>query len=310
MNPKILLTGKNGQVGRELNALLGSLGEVVAFGREQLDLEKPADIRDAIREVAPSFIVNAAAYTAVDQSEGDEHRALAINGTAPGVMAEEATRIGAVLIHYSTDYVFDGTKREPYLEEDPTNPLNAYGRTKLEGERAIQRVAAAHLILRTAWVYATAGKNFLLTILRLASEREELRIVEDQVGSPTSSASIALATREIIAKVMSERSAPELAAAGGVCHVTAAGETSWYEFAKAILEEASQRPHPAWVTEAMRHREVTARAVIPIRSAEYATPARRPAYSVLSNRRLARVFGLQLPDWRQQLRTAFSVDRP
>jgi dTDP-4-dehydrorhamnose reductase len=308
MIPKILLTGKDGQVGRELNLLLGSLGEVVAFGRGQLDLEKPADLRDAIREVAPSFIVNAAAYTAVDKAEGEQSKALAINGVAPGVMAEEAKRIGAVLIHYSTDYVFDGTKREPYLEEDPTNPLNAYGRTKLEGERAIQRADAAHLILRTEWVYATAGKNFLLTILRLASERDELRIVEDQVGSPTFSVSIALATREIIAKLMSGKSAVQFPSAGGIYHLTAAGETSWYEFAKAILEEASQGPRRAWLSEALRHREITARTVTPIRTAEYPTPARRPAYSVLSNQRLAHVFGLRLADWRQQLHTAFSGD--
>src|SRR5579872_4260389 len=185
--PKILLTGKTGQVGRELAGLLERVGEVTAVDRQQLDLTKPDKIRQVVRGVRPNLIVNAAAYTAVDRAESEEAIAQAINAVAPGVLAEEAKRLGALLVHYSTDYVFDGTKGKPYEENDPTNPLSAYGRTKLEGERAIQQAEPAYLIFRTAWVYAREGRNFLLTILRAATEKEELRIVQDQIGAPTSS---------------------------------------------------------------------------------------------------------------------------
>src|SRR5438046_1728726 len=180
MKPLILLTGKNGQVGAELLRLLPQVGEVVALGHDQLDLSNPTDIRRTIREARPQLIVNAAAYTAVDQAETDETTARAVNAEAPGIMAEEAKKIGAALIHYSTDYVFDGTKKAPYDESDPVNPINTYGKTKLTGEDAIRNSGLPHLIFRTSWVYATRGRNFLLTILRLATEREELRIVSDQ----------------------------------------------------------------------------------------------------------------------------------
>ena len=185
MKPVILLTGKNGQVGAELLRLLPQVGEVVAFGHDQLDLSNPADIGRTIREVRPQLIVNAAAYTAVDQAETDETTAQAVNTHAPGLMAAEAKKIGAALIHYSTDYVFDGTKKAPYDEIDSVNPLNVYGKTKFAGEQAIRDSGVPHLIFRTAWVYARQGRNFVLTILRLATQREELRIVSDQTGAPT-----------------------------------------------------------------------------------------------------------------------------
>ncbi len=202
MKPVILLTGKNGQVGCELLRLLPQLGELVAVGHNQLDLSKPADIRRIIQDVRPQLIVNAAAYTAVDQAERDETTAQAVNTEAPGLMAEEAKKIGAVLVHYSTDYVFDGAKRLPYDEADSANPINVYGKTKLAGEQAIRGSGVPHLIFRTSWVYATRGRNFLLTILRLATEREELRIVCDQTGAPTWGREIAVSTANTLAQVI------------------------------------------------------------------------------------------------------------
>jgi dTDP-4-dehydrorhamnose reductase len=307
MKPKILLTGKNGQVGRELNALLPLLGDVVSFDRQGLNLSNPREVREAIRTLRPAFIVNAAAYTAVDKAESDEAAARTINADAPGLMAEEAKKIGAVLVHYSTDYVFDGVKRTPYVEEDAANPQNAYGRTKLAGEEAIRNSGAAHLIFRTAWVYASQGKNFLLTILRLASQREELRIVRDQIGAPTSSREIATATGQILADLPSDSSRTDaMRAVSGIYHMTAADETSWYEFAQTILEEASAcDTAPAWLAGATGGAPLVARRVIPISTAEYPTPAARPLYSVLSNARLARTFGVSLPDWRAQLKSIF-----
>lgn len=305
---KILLTGKTGQVGRELARLLERLGEVTALDRQQLDLAKPEEIRQVVRGVRPDLIVNAAAYTAVDRAESEEAAAQAINAVAPGVLAEEAKRLGALLVHYSTDYVFDGTKGRPYEENDPTNPLSAYGRTKLEGERAIQRADPAYLIFRTAWVYAREGRNFLLTILRLASEKEELRIVRDQTGAPTWSGEIGAATVKVLEQIRKPaaniRRWPEIR---GIYHMTAAGETNWYVFAKLILELAASQSRPeAWLAAAMRGRPLMARRIIPIATEEYPTPARRPRYSVLSNKRLNREFGVILPDWETQLRRVFS----
>jgi dTDP-4-dehydrorhamnose reductase len=308
MKQKILLTGKNGQVGRELEQLLPRLCEVVALDRQQLDLARPSEIRRVVREVRPGLIVNAAAYTAVDQAEKEEVVARAINAEAPGVLAEEAKKIGAALVHYSTDYVFDGSKRTPYEEDDPRNPINAYGRTKLAAEQAIRESGVAHLIFRTEWVYARQGRNFLLTILRLATQREELKIVSDQIGAPTSNRDIAEATIQVLAQIFKpqakQTSWPEVS---GTYHMTAAGETNWYEFAKAILEEASQvNPPPAWLAAATGARPLIAQRIIPIRTEDYPTPARRPAYSVLSNARLEQTFGVQLPDWRSQLHALFS----
>ena len=224
--PRILLTGKNGQVGWELQRTLAPLGEVVVLDRRQLDLSDPDQIRERVREISPDLIVNAAAYTAVDRAEAEPEPAMAVNGTAPGLLAEEAKRIGAAIIHYSTDYVFDGAKTTPYTEEDAPNPLNVYGRTKLAGEQAVQAAGVPHLILRTSWVYGMRGKNFLLTILRLAREREELKIVDDQIGAPTWSRTIAEATAQILTS-----GAWPVSGASGIYHLTASGSTSWYGFA-------------------------------------------------------------------------------
>jgi len=311
MKLKILLTGKNGQLGRELSASLEPLGDVVALDRLQMDLAKPEEIRRAIREFRPQVIVNAAAYTAVDRAESDEAVARAINADAPGLMAEEAKKIGATLVHYSTDYVFDGSKTTPYLESDPANPINAYGRTKLAGELAVQNSGVSHVIFRTAWVYGREGKNFLRTILRLATQKEELRIVQDQVGAPTCSRDIALATSEILSRIYARNnSASAFPAAGGIYHMTAGGQTSWYEFAKSILEEAQGNQQNSWLAAATNSQALITRRVVPIATSEFPTPAKRPAYSVLSNDRLAGAFGIQLQDWRIQLRTCFAGERP
>lgn len=308
MKPAILLIGTNGQVGRELNWMLPRVGDVTPLDRQRLDLSKPEEIRRVIRTVRPTLIVNAAAYTAVDKAESDEAAARAINAEAPAVIAEEAKKLGASLVHYSTDYVFDGSKTTPYDEDDPTNPQNIYGKTKLDGEHAIQQSGASHLIFRTAWVYATQGRNFLLTILRLATQREELRIVRDQIGAPTLSKEIANATTNILSQTCAGASSsfsfPEVS---GIYHVTAAGETNWYDFAKAILEEAAVTAATSpWFAAATSNLPLITRRVIPITTNEYPTPARRPAYSVLSNARLARTFSLQLPDWRMQLHSVFA----
>jgi dTDP-4-dehydrorhamnose reductase len=306
MNPKILLIGKNGQVGGELVFLLPQAGEVTALGREQLDLSKPEEVRQAIRRVGPRVIVNAAAYTAVDLAEKEETQARSINAEAPRVMAEEAKKIGALLVHYSTDYVFDGTKNTPYVEDDGTNPLSAYGRTKLEGESAIRDSGAAHLVFRTEWVYGRSGKNFLLTILRLASEREELRIVHDQIGAPTWCREIARGTAAVIARAL-EAGEGSLLNHRGILHMTAGGAISWYGFAEAILQEARAVRTPAsWITKATGGRAIVTQRVTPITTQEYPTPARRPANSLLANDRLSDEFGVRLPDWRTQLKEVFA----
>jgi dTDP-4-dehydrorhamnose reductase len=310
MKPKILLTGKNGQLGDDLQHMLPKLGEVIPTDRKQLDLSRPDEIRKLIRDVRPDLIVNAAAYTAVDQAEKDEALAHAINSEAPAIMAEEAKKIGAALIHYSTDYIFDGGKDSPYDENDSPNPISVYGRTKLAGEQAIHDPGVDHLIFRTTWVYSTRGKNFLLPILRLATQREELRIVRDQIGAPTWSREIASGTVKALQQICNRRGGTTAwSERGGTYHMTAAGETSWYEFAQTILQEAAQAPNAAaWFRAATTGKELLARRVVPITAVEYPTPARRPAYSVLSNSKLNRVFGIQLPDWRQQLQMAFSVN--
>jgi dTDP-4-dehydrorhamnose reductase len=309
MIPTILLTGKNGQVGRELAAMLPSIGNVVAVGRDELDLSKPDDIRNMIRESNPQLIVNAAAYTAVDKAESEELLAGAINAQAPGVIAEEAKKLGAAFVHYSTDYIFDGQKTTPYNENDTPNPQSVYGRTKLQGEKAVQQTGADHLIFRTAWVYGREGKNFLRTILRLATQREELRIVSDQIGAPTSSREIAAATTQILTRLFAhEKRTHPLAKSSGTYHMTAAGEISWAGFAEAILEHArTDPPRASWYATATNNLPLIARRVVPITTAEYPTPARRPAYSVLSNQSLAAAFQTHLPDWRAQLRSVFSA---
>ena len=307
MKPAILLIGSNGQVGRDLSEALPRVGDVTALDRQKLDLTRPDEIRGAIQASRPGWIVNAAAYTAVDKAESEEALARAINAEAPRVMAEEARKIGACLVHYSTDYVFDGKKAAPYDERDAPSPQNAYGRTKLEGERAIQESGANHLIFRTAWVYTTRGRNFLLTILRLATQREELKIVRDQIGAPTLSGEIARATTRVIDKIASGDHEPAtLPDASGIYHMTAGGETSWHDFAVAIVERAqASADQLAWFVSATGSLPILARRITPISTSEYPTPAPRPAYSVLSNARLNRVFSIQLPEWRTQLDSVF-----
>jgi dTDP-4-dehydrorhamnose reductase len=270
---RILLTGASGQVGWELRRTLAPLGEVRSFDRYGLDLADLPTLVATVRSLQPKIIVNAAAYTAVDKAEAERDMAFAVNATAPGVLAEEAKRIGALLVHYSTDYVFDGEKPAPYVEDDPTGPVNAYGASKLAGEQAVANSGCRHLILRTSWVYGPRGRNFYLTMLRLAKERPELRVVDDQVGAPTSSLAIARATAELLPKGIE-----------GLYHLTATGETSWCGFAREILRRAGM---------------VTP--VVPIRTEDYPTPARRPRNSRLDCARLVRVAGVELASWEEQL---------
>jgi dTDP-4-dehydrorhamnose reductase len=268
---KILLAGRSGQIGWELHRRLSLLHHVTACDRTQLDICDPSSIARVVREVRPDVVVNAAAYTAVDKAESDLDAARAANAVAPGVFAEEAKKIGARLVHYSTDYVFDGKKPAPYVEEDATNPLNVYGRTKLEGENAVKSAGCAYLILRTCWIFAPRGANFCLTILRLAKEREELRIVDDQIGTPTTAAMVADKTVHAVEQF------PEVT---GLYHLAAAGRASWHTFAQAIVERAGLPTR-----------------VLQIPSSQYPTPARRPANSVLDCSRFARDFQTKLPDW-------------
>jgi len=284
---KILLTGTTGQVGWELRRALMPLGEIIAPDRYALDLVNPDSIRAMIRNVQPDVIVNPAAYTAVDKAESEPELAMAINSIAPGIMAEEALRLRAVMIHYSTDYVFDGRKTTPYTEQDPTNPLGVYGKTKLAGEQAIQAVGGAHLILRTSWVYSRMGKNFLLTMLRLARERQELKVVNDQIGAPTWSRSIAEMTAAIMFTDLDRWQD-----FNGIYHLSASGKTNWYEFAKEILANDPDRS------------KQIIEQLIPITTAEYPTPAQRPAYSLLDCSKLIDRFQLHLPNWLEVLKLA------
>lgn len=287
----ILLTGVKGQVGWELRRTLAPLGQVTAVDRAELDLSDLETIRAKVRALKPQVIVNPAAYTAVDRAEREAGQARAINAVAPAVLAEEAKRCGAILVHYSTDYVFDGSKPGPYVEDDAPNPLNVYGATKWEGEEAIRASGARHLILRTSWVYGRRGQNFLLTMQRLMREREELKIVADQIGAPTWSRLIAEATAQILAQCLSPARGADRPAPWGTYHLTCGGATSWYGFAQAIAESGG----------------VTTR-LIPIPASDYPTPARRPANSRLDNGKLARTFALRLPDWRETLALCLQTD--
>ncbi len=278
---KILLTGCSGQLGRELKRSLACLGELVACDRRQLDLAKPEAVRDAVRAIAPDAIVNAAAYTAVDKAEAEPATAGAINTVAPGILADEAQRLGALLVHYSTDYVFDGAKPTPYIEDDVTAPLSAYGRSKRDGDLAIAASGARYLILRTSWVYGLHGANFMKTMLRLAREHDELRVVDDQIGAPTWTRHLADATAMILARDETPQ---------GVYHLAAAGETSWHGYAEAIVAEA----RVAGLLEKLP-------GVRRITSADYPLPALRPTNSRLDCSRFHRDFGLALPDWRTGL---------
>ena len=290
---KLLLLGGNGQVGRELRRSLLPLGELVVATRDGgdadavADFDAPASLAVLIERTAPEVVVNAAAYTAVDKAETDAAAAFRINAEAPAAIAQACVDTGALLVHYSTDYVFDGNATRPYREDDATAPLGVYGASKLAGEQAIRASGARHAILRTAWVYAAHGRNFLLTMLRLANERDELRVVADQIGAPTPAAWIADATAEIIRRGVM---------ASGTWHLVADGETSWHGFAEAIVDEA----HALGLI-ARKPR------VVAIPTADYPTPARRPAYSVLDTTRLQRDFGIVPPDWRDGMRRTLAA---
>jgi len=287
---RLLVTGAAGQVGWELCRSLMPLGDVVASDRSHCDFSQPELLPGLIRNVKPDVIVNAAGYTAVDRAEQEEKLATTVNGTAAGVLAEASRKAGILLVHYSTDYVFDGVKATPYSEDDAPHPINAYGRSKLAGDNAISAAGGAYVILRTSWVYSGRKQNFLRTILRLASEREELRIVDDQIGAPTWARDIADATALIVHAACQERAQGQFAS--GLFNLAAAGATSWHGFAKAILEEAQR--HGLLSTQ---HRP----RLKPIPSAEYPAPAARPKNSRLAQGRLSERFGLALPDWQQAL---------
>ena len=286
MNPTLLLIGKIGQVGWELRRTLAPLGKLVAVDYPEIDLTDGKSIRKWVRDVSPAVVINAAAYTAVDKAEADAERCQLINGVAPGVLAEEAKNAGALLVHYSTDYVFDGIKRTPYVEEDAPNPVSAYGRSKLAGDRAVQQIGVPHLIFRLCWVYGARGQNFMLTMMRLAREREKLRVVQDQVGCPTWSRMIAETTALALKQVLRSPDANSLT---GVYHLAASGQTSWQGFAQAIIDLMPTEGKKCTLVE-------------PITTADYPLPAKRPAFSVLSCEKLQRTFGLRLPDWHESLK--------
>ena len=273
----MLLTGAGGQLGRELAAALAPCGSLIACDHAALDLRDHQAISRVVRDASPQFIVNAGAYTAVDRAESERDVAFAINGDAPGVLAAEARRVGAVLIHYSTDYVFDGTQVTPYGEDAPVSPVNVYGASKLAGEEAIARSGAAALTLRTSWVYGRHGQNFFVTMRRLAAQRDEIRVVADQHGVPNWTRALASATATLV-----QRGHDDLVCNAGLYHLSAGGATTWFDFARAILADTSVR-------------------ITPIPSSEYSTPARRPAYGVLDSTRFARTFGFALPDWESML---------
>ena len=286
-NSRVLIFGRTGQLGWELRHKLACLGPIATVGSPEVDFAKPERIRDAVRAASPAAIVNAAAYTAVDKAESEPELAMAINGTAPGVLAEEAKRLGSLLVHYSTDYVYDGTKQGPWVETDAPNPLNVYGKTKLAGDEAIAAVGCDHLIFRTSWVYGARGNNFLLTMLRLSKERAELRVVDDQTGAPTSSECIAQATADVLAQVLGPAGGG-LQGRSGIYNMACSGATTWFGFAKALIE-----------------RSVSLGAgtpkLIPIPTSEFPRPATRPANSRLSGLRLEEAFGVRMPDWEEAL---------
>lgn len=282
---KILLFGKNGQVGWELNRSLQALGEVIALGRDDADFANPESLREIVREMSPDVIVNAVAYTAVDKAEEEEALATTINADAPRVLAEEAKKINALIVHYSTDYVFDGSKDGAYVETDQPNPINAYGRTKLAGERAIQAAGCDYLIFRTSWVYAARGHNFLLTMLKLAQEREELSIVADQVGSPTSARLIAETTVICFQQAIKGKLVGVFSS--GLYHVTTSGSTSWFGFTKEIIRLANNGLNlPLMIKD-----------IKAIPTSDYPSPAARPINSLLSLTKLESVFNVEMPDW-------------
>lgn len=290
---KILLLGKDGQVGWELQRSLAPLGSVTALGRADADFHNPERLRAVLSDSDADVIVNAAAYTKVDKAEADHERARRINAEAVAILAAAARARNALLVHYSTDYVYDGRKSGAYLESDATHPLSVYGRTKLAGDEAIAASGCRHFIFRTSWVYAARGANFLRTILRLAAEREELRIVADQFGAPTSAELIADVTALAIYRAKSDRVGSE--PASGVYHLVADGETTWHGFAREIVVGATALGIPLRTAE---------NRIVPIAAEDYPLPAVRPMNSRLSTQRLTDAFGIALPDWRMHLRRA------
>jgi dTDP-4-dehydrorhamnose reductase len=288
---RILISGQHGQVSQALQEALKGLGELIVLGRDQLDLSQPESIRPVVREIKPDLIINAAAHTAVDQAESEPDLAFAINATAPGVFAEEAAMLGIPFIHYSTDYVFDGSKDGVWTESDAPNPLGVYGSSKLAGEQAIEKAGGQYLILRTSWVYSLTGRNFLLTMQRLLQEREKMTIVADQIGAPTWAGTIAQRTR-----VMIERWRDGQPGAWGVYHLSASGETSWFGFAQAIGQALISAGKPCASLE-------------PIPSSAYPTPARRPLNSRLDCSRLEREWGVTQPDWHDALLECLAQQR-
>ncbi len=286
---RVLLFGKNGQLGTELSGVLAGSCELLALGRAEADFEQPQEIRKSISDFRPEVVINATAYTRVDEAETNRELAEQVNAAAPAVIAEEVRRSDALLLHYSTDYVFDGEKERPYVEEDEPLPVNVYGATKLEGERAIKSSGCRHLIFRISWLYAPHGRNFYQTVLRLSAERPQLRIVADQWGSPTSAVEVAVSTGAVLEKAVSM---PSAAALSGIYHMTGPGRTSWCGFAEEILRLA---------------RTAMAKEVLPISTKVFAAPAKRPRNSVLSSEKLARVFEVVLPPWEEQLRRVAAI---
>jgi dTDP-4-dehydrorhamnose reductase len=287
--PRVLLIGKIGQVGWELRRTLAPMAQVVCVDFPEIDLTSGDSIRQWILQSRPKIVINAAAYTAVDKAESEADRAMKINGVAPGILAEEAKKLGALLVHYSTDYVFDGTKTEPYVEADAPNPLGVYGRSKLAGDEAVRSVGGTHLIFRLCWVYGARGQNFMLTMMRLARERETLRVVSDQIGCPTWSRMIAETTALAV-----KQATRDFAAYTGTYHLASSGVTSWHGFAEAIVNQMPGEGRKCSRVEA-------------IASSEYPTPTKRPAYSVLTCEKLKRTFGLQLPAWEASLSQALET---
>jgi dTDP-4-dehydrorhamnose reductase len=284
--PRILIVGRVGQVGYELRRCLAPCALVTTVDFPEIDLTRPESIRPFIREARPQVIINAAAYTGVDKAETETAKATAINAEAPSLMAREAGELGALFVHYSTDYVFDGAATQPYEETDAPGPLGAYGRSKLAGDQAVAASGADHLIFRLCWVYGSRGANFLLTMTRLAREREQLRVVADQHGCPTWSRMIAEATGHAVRQALAR---PDRSSLNGVYHLAASGQTTWHGFASAIIGQMAPETRKCIRVE-------------PITTADYPTPARRPAYSVLNCDKLEKTFGIRLPAWDTSLR--------
>ena len=290
---KFLLTGKNGQVGWELNHSLSKLGNVFAMGRNELDLSRPETLGAIIQDIRPDIIINAAAYTAVDKAESEPELAMTVNGISPGVIAQEAKKIGAGIIHYSTDYVFDGKATSPYKEENPTCPLSVYGKSKLAGEEAVTQAGIPHIIIRTSWVYSLRGSNFLLTIQKLAQTRKQIKVVDDQTGAPTWARSIAESTKRILEQSLTRSTKTQkLIPSSGIFNMSCSGETNWFGFANKILEFSGLSKNIE---------------LVPISTTEYTTPAVRPKYSQLSNKKLKQVFNQEMPQWQDALKQCLDV---